>query len=234
MSSKTNFFSRQETQCDHCGLKVNRHNLAAHTRTVHPKQKVKERAQNMKTLDSLFPVSKKARLDEEGEGNSDYIDTTEPSTNENIPENIPENVTENIPGNEDILNKLSEVQASVLKSIDDLKQDIIKTNKDKDVDECDPKEFSSIDNARIISELISACPELEHISNEKYIKCKLCVDLATFDYNNKQARQTIGIIKYNEDITKLRDRDDLMDRDFRNIKIAVKKHLNSHTQGIYT
>ena len=54
MSSKNNFFSRQETQCDHCGLKVSRHNIAAHTRNVHPNQKVKERAQKQKTLDHLL------------------------------------------------------------------------------------------------------------------------------------------------------------------------------------
>ena len=52
--------------------------MAVHTRTVHPKQKVKEKAQNMKILDYLFPVSKKARLDEEGKDNSDNIDATEP------------------------------------------------------------------------------------------------------------------------------------------------------------
>ena len=69
-------FSAGKKPSDHCGLKVNRNQLAAHTRTVHPKQKVKEKAQNMKTLDYLFPVSKKARLDEEEEGNSDNIDAT--------------------------------------------------------------------------------------------------------------------------------------------------------------
>ena len=100
---------------------------------AHQKQKVKEKAQNMKTLDYLFPVSKKARLDEEGEENSDNIDATEPTINENTPENF----TENFPGNEDIINKLSEVQATVLKSIDDLKQDLIKTNKDKNDDKCE-------------------------------------------------------------------------------------------------
>ena len=44
----------------------------------------------------LLSVPKKARLDEEGEGNSDNIGTTESYTNENIPENFQENVTENI------------------------------------------------------------------------------------------------------------------------------------------
>ena len=108
-------FSAGKKPSDHCGLKVNRNQLAAHTRTVHPKQKVKEKAQNMKTLDYLFPVSKKARLDEEGEENSDNIDATEHTINENTPENF----TENFPGNEDINNKLSEAQVTVLKSIDD-------------------------------------------------------------------------------------------------------------------
>ena len=63
-------------------------------------------------------MSKKARLDEVGKDNSDNIDATEPTINENIPENI----TENIPGNEDIINKLSEAQVTVLKSIDDFKK----------------------------------------------------------------------------------------------------------------
>ena len=76
-------------------------------------------------------MSKNAKLDEEGKDNSDNIYATEPTINENIPENI----TENIPGNEDIINKLSEVQSTVLKPIDDLKQHLIKTNKDEDEDE---------------------------------------------------------------------------------------------------
>ena len=62
MSSKNNFFSRHETQCDHYGLKVNRHNLAAHTRNVHPKQKVKERAQKMKTFDDLLTVHTQKKI----------------------------------------------------------------------------------------------------------------------------------------------------------------------------
>ena len=115
----------------------------------------------MKTLDSLFPVSKKARLEEEGEDNCDFnIEAIEPNINEDVPENI----TENIPGNIEIINKLNEVQATVLKSIDDLKHDLNKINKDKqDDDECYPKKFSAIDNARTISEIINACPELENV-----------------------------------------------------------------------
>ena len=76
---------------------------------------------------------KKTRLDEDGKDNSDNIDATKPAINENIPQNI----TENVPGNENIIKKLSEVQATVLKSIEYLKQDLIKTNKDKNDDECE-------------------------------------------------------------------------------------------------
>ena len=56
-------FSAGKKPSDHCGLKVNRNQLAAHIRTLHPKQKVKEKAHNMKTLESLFLVSNKARLE---------------------------------------------------------------------------------------------------------------------------------------------------------------------------
>ena len=222
MSSKNNFFSRQETQCDHCGLKVSRHNIAAHTRNVHPNQKVKERAQKQKTLDHLLtvPTSKKIRLEEE---------------KENVVPELPEvaNIIEKEKDkgeNNVIIKKLEEVQATVLKSLDDIRTDIsdLKNDKQNDYDNIKDQEHSAIDNARTISEIITACPEFEHITDKKYIKCKLCVDEAIFNLNNEASRQTIGVIKYNDESTQLRERTDLMDREFRNIKISVKKHLNSH------
>ena len=107
--------------------------------------------------------------------------------------------------NNRILNKLEEVQATVLKSLDDIKDDIsdLKNYKQNDYDN-DIKEHSAIDNARTISKIISACPEFEHKTDQKYIKCKLCVDTAIFDLNNESSRQTIGVIKYNDEGTQLR------------------------------
>ena len=57
-------FSRQQALCGHCGMKVIRHNLIAHTKNVHPGEKPKEKAHNMKTLDlMMMPPSKKSKID---------------------------------------------------------------------------------------------------------------------------------------------------------------------------
>ena len=46
-------FSRQQALCGHCGKKVIKHNLIAHTKNVHPGEKPKEKAHQMKTLDLM-------------------------------------------------------------------------------------------------------------------------------------------------------------------------------------
>ena len=121
------------------------------------------------------------------------------------------------------------MQATVLKSLDDITSYIsdLKNYKQNDYDN-DIKKHSAIDNARTISEIISTCPEFEHKTDKKYIKCKFCDDTSMFDLNSESTRQTIQVIKYSDEGTQLRESTDLMDREFRNIKIAVKKHLNSH------
>ena len=61
-------FSRQQALCGHCGKKVIRHNLMAHTKNVHPGEKPKEKAHQMKTLDSmLMPTRKKTKVDNDTE-----------------------------------------------------------------------------------------------------------------------------------------------------------------------
>ena len=56
-------YSRQETQCDYCGLKLNRHNIKNHTKQAHPKQPVSERQIRQKPLDSNFAAAKKQRVE---------------------------------------------------------------------------------------------------------------------------------------------------------------------------
>ena len=56
-------YSRQETQCDYCGLKLNRHNIKNHTKQTHPKQPVRERQIRQRPLDSMFAAAKKPRVE---------------------------------------------------------------------------------------------------------------------------------------------------------------------------
>ena len=56
-------YSRQEPQCDYCGLKLNRHNINNHTKQAHPKQPVRERQIRQRPLDSMFAAAKKPRVD---------------------------------------------------------------------------------------------------------------------------------------------------------------------------
>ena len=55
-------YSRQENQCDYCGIKLNRHNIKKHTKQAHPKQPVRERQIGQIPLDSVFAVAKKRRV----------------------------------------------------------------------------------------------------------------------------------------------------------------------------
>ena len=45
--------SRGTCVCDHCGLKLNRHNLKAHTQNAHPGFPVKERVVGIMSLTQL-------------------------------------------------------------------------------------------------------------------------------------------------------------------------------------
>ena len=220
MASKSSAFSRQETQCDHCGQKMNRHNLNAHTKNLHPNLKFKERVIKMKTLDSLFPVAKKPRLEDDNIDNElevvhEWEDVKEPSDNN------------------EVLDKLEELQSNVMKSLNEIQQNISEIKKEdtsKTVPQSDADTYqnNALENARTISEIIAACPEFEHVLEHKCLRCQLCVDVGIFNVNQIIAKQTIGVVKYSEENTMYRERDTLMDRDFRNVKIAVKKHLNSH------
>ena len=85
---------------------------------------------------------------------------------------------------------------------------------------------NALDNARTVSEICVVCPEFEHHVTHKSIRCQLCVSENTFVTN--VTRQVPGVIRYNDIKTGERERDDLMGRDFRNVKIAINKHLNGH------
>jgi hypothetical protein len=56
-------YSRQVTQCDYCGLKLNRHNIKNHTKQAHPKQPVRERQIRQRPFDSMFAAAKKPRVE---------------------------------------------------------------------------------------------------------------------------------------------------------------------------
>ena len=52
-------YSRQETQCDYCGLKVNGYNIKNQTKQAHPKQTVRERQIRQRPPDLIFVAAKK-------------------------------------------------------------------------------------------------------------------------------------------------------------------------------
>ena len=58
--------SRGTCVCDHCGLKLNRHNLKAHTQNAHPGFPVKERVVGIMSLTQfVHRVSKNSNNNEE-------------------------------------------------------------------------------------------------------------------------------------------------------------------------
>jgi hypothetical protein len=48
------FFSRAIVQCDYCGIKINRHNIKAHTQNEHPGKQTKERLKRQQTMTSFL------------------------------------------------------------------------------------------------------------------------------------------------------------------------------------
>ena len=56
-------YSRQETQCDYCGIKLNRQNIKKHTKQAHPKQHRGERQIMQRPLDSVFAAAKRRRIE---------------------------------------------------------------------------------------------------------------------------------------------------------------------------
>ena len=221
-------YSRQETQCDYCGLKINRHNIKTHTQQAHPKQPVRERQLRQRPLDSMFGPAKKQRVEANSNEAIEVVENEKDETeiNEIDPEN---EIYQHNTKSHDLMEKLKEIDSKVTDSFIDIKQeigDIKKAVTPKVETTTDNYQNNALDNARTVSEICGACPEFEHHVTHKSIRCQLCVSESTFVTN--VTRQVPGVIRYNEINTGERERDDLMGRDFRNVKIAIKKHLNGH------
>ena len=56
-------YSRQETQCDYCGIELNRQNIKKHTKQAHPRQHSGERQIMQGPLDSVFAAAKRRRIE---------------------------------------------------------------------------------------------------------------------------------------------------------------------------
>ena len=75
------FFSRAIAQCDYCGIKINKHNIKAHTQNQHPGKPTKERLKRQQTLATFLVENqnnngaKKARL--ESTDNTDIPENTD-------------------------------------------------------------------------------------------------------------------------------------------------------------
>ena len=118
-------FSRQQALCGHCGMKIIRHNLIAHTKNVHPGEKPKEKANNMKTLDLMMPPSKKAKIDNATE----HAENDDENNIENGNTIEPETLT--LEENNEVMKKLKEIEDNVKISFNEIKQDINDLKKEK-------------------------------------------------------------------------------------------------------
>ena len=237
-------YSRQETQCDYCGIKLSRHNIKHHTKQVHPKQHVRERQVRQRPLDSMFAAAKKQRVEEnlndafivvETEKDENEKDEKEKDENEKDENKKDKNEKDETEKNEiesqyhDLMDKLEQIDSKVTGSFIEIKQEIGDIKKEftpKVVENTENYQNNALDNARTVSEICGACPEFEHHVTHKSLRCQLCVSENNFVTN--VTRQVPGVIRYNDINTGERERDDLMGRDFRNVKIAIKKHLNGH------
>ena len=149
-------FSRQQALCGHCGMKVIRHNLIAHTKNVHPGEKPKEKAHKMKTLDlMMMPPSKKTKVDNATE----HAESDAENDIENVNTDIIEPESPTVKENNEVMNKLKQIENNVKISFDELKQDIKDLKKERKGEEATNKdvenfENGALDNARTVCSVI--------------------------------------------------------------------------------
>ena len=90
-------------------------------------------------------------------------------------------------------------------------------------------EDNAVDNARIVSEICMILPEIKHINQYNTILCKLCINEKHIDISEETQLKTTGLFKYKYDETKERKRDEIMERECRNLKKDIKRHLKTQT-----
>lgn len=241
--SSTPSYSRQNALCGYCQQQVIRHNLPSHIKNKHGANlPIKERAIKMRTLSSMMPPKKIPRRDTDDdeagriEEAVDADKVVEPLQDIEPVDPIEPPETVEAPKIENkVMTKLEELESTVKLAMSEIKQDISDFKKVVTKDEVpnnDDTEYfedNAVDNARTVSEICMILPEIKHINQYNTILCKLCINEKHTDISEETQLKTTGLFKYKYDETKERKRDEIMEREFRNLKKDIKRHLKTQT-----
>jgi hypothetical protein len=230
--------SRKDVICDHCGAKVQKKNLKSHTFDIHGKDvKVKERQPaGQQTLGF------KKRDTEEQKGNSpkrsksivQVLNKSINKENEGVKAMEVEEHGEAEPivktDFEKIADKVDESTESIKNEIKQLKEEVLSAVKKEkpEQDESESKQDTKqlIDSAKNVDELCALFSELTYNDELKIIQCNLCVNRYDLECYKKDKTKVTGIINFDKSEDNSSDK---MSRLFSNVKLAVKKHLETQT-----
>ena len=214
--------SRGSCICDHCGKKMNRHNLKKHTQDIHPGQQVKERmvgvmslTQFVHRLSSPSKNNTEQSDDKDHQETRDLVSLLEPEVPEENAELTLKDLNEHISNNhKEVMQELANIKNKCSSG------DKANTSEYTFKKPMENHEHYLLEKAKTFKECVAACPEFVFVKELKTIYCTICITKEEFeklnDYNLKP-----GVINFlgDPDEEKDEENDDANDASTERVKI---------------
>ena len=209
---------------------MNRHNFKKHVQDLHPGMPVRERVVGLMSFGQFV-----SRMSNNRNDNEERVGVeSEPPAESLLIEDetatfVEEEMDENISLN--VLNKrIKENHQVVMQKLEEMKNkcdfDLESGSGNKEPSEkiTEPQTHLLLERAKTLNECFAACPEFEHDQESKAIFCSICWTRDDYEKLVDKNKQT-GVIKYVADYAD--ENDEKVSRDMSNIKMKLKRHLET-------
>ena len=242
MSSKTKYPSKAvQVTCYYCEKTILKQNFKAHTETVHTGKPVREKV--IGAAFDLFQLARKRNIVDEVEDEPANKQSRQTETNENEGDVDALNNSIELEGSDlevnantrqemvEISELISNNHKQVMHKLDGIAEtldDVIKDGKEKNAGELLAENDLIIEKTRSVLEFCSLYPEFQYIKARNIVKCTLCSQESEHDISEPYTAEALGNVPgiFLYEGSESFASNALLTRDFRNLKIALRRHLS--------